>query len=119
MKEFRISLENLHFYAFHGVLPQERTVGNEFIVTAAVTISAETFSAEADDLDSTISYADLFEIIKEEMDTPRRLLESVAVSIAERFKSGWKNIQSGQIKIVKTAPPIPDCQGSSAVEYFF
>lgn len=116
---FRISLENLHFHAFHGVFPQEQTVGNEFIVTASVMISADNFSPEEDDLEKTISYASLFEIVKTEMETPRRLLESVAVAIANRFRTEWKEIQSGQIKIVKVAPPIPDCQGSSAVEYFF
>ena len=58
---FRISLEDCRFHAFHGVLPQERRVGNDFSVSAVVCYTPADILS--DNLDSTISYADLYEIM--------------------------------------------------------
>ncbi|MDR3056931.1 MAG: dihydroneopterin aldolase, partial [Prevotella sp.] len=37
MKSF-ILLENIVFYAYHGVLPQETKVGNEYIVNLKINL---------------------------------------------------------------------------------
>ena len=73
----KIILKDIRIFAHHGVLPQERTVGAYFILN----ISVQTDFSRAlvtDDLDGTISYADLFDLVKGEMATPSRLLEHVA-----------------------------------------
>lgn len=119
MKKFEINLTDLHFHAFHGVMQQENLVGNEFIVNAAVTISADNFCVTEDNLDDTISYADLYDIICSEMRSPKKLLETVAVCIANRIKEKWQNVQNGEIEIIKLAPPIAGIQGKSSVKYFF
>ncbi|MDE7401978.1 MAG: dihydroneopterin aldolase, partial [Muribaculaceae bacterium] len=62
MKTFRIYLKNLRFFSKIGVFQYERTIGNEFQVNVAVEISAENFVSES--LDTTISYADLYDIVK-------------------------------------------------------
>ena len=33
VKQSKILLNNLRFHAFHGVLPQERVVGNDYVVS--------------------------------------------------------------------------------------
>ena len=73
MKEFEISLADLHFHAHHGVFSQENKVGNDFSVTLTVRIP---FSENVmdDDLSATISYAELYGIVEEEMNHPRKLL---------------------------------------------
>lgn len=119
MNKFQISLSDLHFYSRHGVFAQEHTVGNEFTVDCSVMISADKFIADDDNLDLTISYADIFEVIKAEMDSPKRLLETVAVRIANSLKQKFPEIESGHIEIVKLAPPIPGIVGKSSVKYFF
>ena len=78
--EYEIALRDLRFHARHGVWEQENAVGNEFIVTVSVKIPYSEAIA-ADQLDATISYADLFSIVKEEMRRPRNLVEAVAASI--------------------------------------
>lgn len=115
---FNIKLTDLHFHAHHGVLPQETKVGNEFIVSVSIAIPFNEAILD-DDLDATISYADIYDIVKEEMDKPKKLLETVAAMISIRIKQRWNEILCGEIKICKSTPPIPGISGASEVDFFF
>ncbi|MCH5240468.1 MAG: dihydroneopterin aldolase [Muribaculaceae bacterium] len=116
--ELEISLDNLRFNAFHGVLEFENSFGNEFIVNLLVRIPWNP-SIEEDNLDNTISYASLYEIVKEEMEVPRKLLEKVAAQIVRRIKEQYSDISSGYVKIEKVHPPIPGILGSASVRLLF
>lgn len=101
----RISLEGLEFHAFHGVYPHERESGNWF----EVDISVETRIREEgidDDLSRTVNYETLFQLVKEEMEKPSRLLETVGEQIVERVLQTLPEVLSVEIKISKTNPPI-------------
>ena len=116
--EFEITLADLRFHAHHGVMPQETMVGNEFCVSVSVRIP---YSADIldDSLDATISYADIYEIVKEEMRKPKKLLETVAAIIRERLSSRWPQIKRGEITICKSTPPIGGITGNAKVRLFF
>lgn len=118
MKRFVIALTDLRIHAFHGVMDQERKIGNEFKVTVRVEIPYSPV-IKNDNLEDTISYADLFTIVREEMAIPRCLLETVADSIAERITDKWPQIQTGQITICKSTPPISNIIGEAEVTLFF
>ena len=101
----KVALEGLEFHAFHGVYPHERESGNWF----EVDISVETDFAGAslqDDLAKTINYETLFLLVKKEMETPSKLLETVAINIVEDVLRELSAAQSVQIKISKINPPI-------------
>ena len=115
---FEISLNDIRFHARHGVFQQENAVGNEFSVDVSLTIPYNP-GVEDDDLDATISYADVYEIIAEEMKRPRKLLEAVAASIAKRFTAKWPEIEKGHITICKSTPPIAGITGNAAVTLNF
>lgn len=118
MAKFEITLSDLRFHSYHGVLPQENKVGNEFSVTVSVMIP---YSAEilGDNLDATISYADIYEIVEQEMATPRKLLETVAARIRNRITHNWEQISGGYITICKSTPPISGITGNAKVTLFF
>lgn len=116
--EYEIALRDLRFHARHGVWKQETAVGNEFAVTLSVRIPYSDAIA-ADRLEATISYADIFVIVKEEMQKPRKLLEAVAASIRERILNRWPEILSGVISISKSTPPIASIVGTAEVKLFF
>lgn len=101
----RVALEGLEFHAFHGVYPHERESGNWFEVDIAVETD---FSAAAfqDDLSGTVNYETLFAIVKEEMDKPSKLLETVAGKIIDDILQELPVVQSVDIKISKVNPPI-------------
>lgn len=117
--EFEIQLRDVMFYARHGVLPEERTLGNQYRVNVRLRIDASDFDDVADDLHSTISYAEVFDVLDDVMSRPVSLLETVAVRFAKKVTSRWKNIKSGEIEVVKTIPPIPGMMGEAGVCYKF
>lgn len=101
----RISLEGLELHAFHGVYPHERESGNWF----EVDISVETDILEGaieDDLEKTVNYETLYQIVKDEMDKPSKLLETVAEKIVVRVLDDLPAVQVVDLKISKVNPPI-------------
>lgn len=100
-----ISLEGLEFHAFHGVYPHELESGNWF----EVDIRVETQIAEGtveDDLRKTVNYETLYQYVKEEMERPSRLLETVAEQIVLRVLRDLAEVGKVEVKIAKINPPI-------------
>lgn len=101
-----ITVDRLIVSARHGVAPQETTVGNRFEVS--LTVEFDFLDAAAcDDVNRTLNYAELTELIIEVMATPRKLLETVAVDIRNAVLSRWPDVMSGSVSITKLHPPIP------------
>lgn len=101
----RVALEGLEFHAFHGVYPHERESGNWFEVDVAVETDF-TAAAFQDDLAGTVNYEALFRIIKDEMEKPSKLLETVAGQIIDCIFRELPVVQAVELKISKINPPI-------------
>ena len=112
--DFEIKLKDLRFHSPIGVFEEEKLKGNDFIVNLSVIVPLEVNSVE-DDIVNTVSYADLYRIIEEEMKIVRNLLESVVAKIAERLKSEFPAIKEGRVEVEKLNPPIPGMTGSASV----
>ena len=93
-----IVLKNIRFYARHGVLAQERETGGEFNVSIRVKYPLEK-SMISDNIDDTLNYAKLFEIIKNEMQKPSFLLEHVAGRIGQSIFNQMPKTDSIDITI--------------------
>jgi dihydroneopterin aldolase len=101
----RIALEGLEFHAFHGVYPHERESGNYFEVD--VVVEADFLNAAAsDDIDQTVNYESVYSVVKEEMEKPSKLLETVAEKIIADLFAKFKAITQVELKISKLNPPI-------------
>ena len=112
--EFEISLNNLLFHGYHGVLPEEKRMGNQFQVDLSVFIPYNSAINE-DSIEGTVSYAELYEIIESEMRIPRHLLEKIACDIAFRVKKNYPIVNRGHIRIQKITPPVPGMIGSASI----
>ena len=110
-----ISLNRLRFHARHGVLPQERATGGEFIVSVRVKYLFDK-ALESDNVDDTINYAEIFEIINKEMLTPSCLLEHLAGRIGRSIFNRMPMIESLDITVEKTNPPMGADSDGAAVE---
>ena len=108
----------MQIHARHGVLPQETRVGNLFEVTLRVCFDFSE-AALSDDIDKALNYAEAIDIVRSCMDTPRRLLETVAVDIRNRLIGRWPDIEGGYIKVTKLRPPVTTPVGgcSAIVEW--
>lgn len=105
-----IHLKGLKFYAFHGVLPQENKTGAEYTIDLRLKTDF-TAAAQNDDLDSTINYANVFKVVKEEMQTPSKLLEHVSFRIAQRLFKDFSTLTEINISLYKQNPPMgADCK---------
>lgn len=114
-KGCRIKLTDMRFHAYHGVFEQERIVGNTFFVNLDIQMDFLQ-AALTDNLNATISYADLYEVVKEEMMKPSKLLENVAGRILTRLSEEFDVIQSITIEVAKTNPPFGgDVKSASVV----
>lgn len=112
MMKTSIFLDEVRFHAFHGVMPQERAVGADFTVWLKVGYDFVK-AAESDELIDTISYADLYEVVKAEMEKPSQLLEHVALRIINAITSRWPRIDTIDLRLAKDNPPMgADCKGA-------
>ena len=100
-----ILLENIRFFAYHGVAPQETTVGNEFVVSLRLKTDIAR-AMESDDVADTVNYAEIHQAVKEEMDIPSKLLEHVAGRIVRRLFNDFPTIESIDLKLSKRNPPM-------------
>ena len=108
----RIVLEGMRFYGFHGVNPEERALGQEYLVDIAVELDLATAS-KSDRLEDTVSYTHDYRAVKEVMEgEPCNLLEAAAQSIADAVLSKLP-VDSVGVRVKKPHPPI---RGSN-IEY--
>lgn len=110
-----IHLENILFFAHHGVSPQETVVGNEFSITLKLKVDFST-AAATDEIGDTISYADVYAALKEEMEIPSRLLEHVCGRMANRLFQEFASIEEIELKLSKRNPPMGADIDSAGVE---
>ena len=94
----KIYLRNVRFHAFHGVLPQEGIVGNDYLVNLVLDYDFSS-AMQTDDLQGTLNYAEVYQKVREEMAVPSKLLEHVAGRIAYRLFSDFPEIQKLQLSI--------------------
>lgn len=100
----KIEIEEMRFYAYHGVMPQETRVGNHFIVSLTLTAPLSK-AVGSDKLEDTINYAAVYEEVKKEMAVPSRLIEHVAGRILGALKNRFPQLTETEIKLSKLNPP--------------
>lgn len=100
-----ITLEKMHFYAYHGCFAEEQAIGTHFRLD--VTYETDTMRAQqSDDIADTVSYLSVYQTIKREMQTPSHLLEHVGDRIATALLNEYPAIESVRVKVSKLAPPL-------------
>jgi dihydroneopterin aldolase len=100
-----IELKKMTFHAFHGIFPQERNAGNTFTVDLRLYVDLNR-AAKSDDLNDTINYAAVYDVVKREMSTPSNLIENVAGRIITALKTDFPTIKKVKIRIAKAHPPV-------------
>ena len=116
--EAKVFVDQIHVRAFHGVMPQERTVGGDFSVSVEVTAPIMN-AVKSDCVDDTINYAVITDIVRQEMAVPSALLEYVAGRIAEKLFQTFPGIEKVWVEVRKENPPMgADCKGAGVRAYF-
>ncbi|MEK3936375.1 dihydroneopterin aldolase [Sporosarcina sp. FSL W7-1349] len=112
-----IHLNEMQFFGYHGVLPEETKLGQRF--RATVTLALDLSEAGTTDaLEKTVNYAEVYSVCKSVVEgEPFKLIESVAEKMADRILNSFGNRVLGvRILLVKPDPPIHGHYASVAVE---
>ncbi len=112
----KIIFEDLRIYAHHGVLPEETITGTYYLVNLEMHLYLWKAS-ESDDLNDTVNYAEVNEIIHSEMKIPSKLLEHVCGRIINKIHSEFPQINFIKIKLTKTSPPMKGEMKGVSVEF--
>ena len=100
-----ISLTNMLFFAHHGCFEAERAVGTRFSVD--LSFEVDTAKAEqSDNVADTVSYLDVYQIVKAEMEIPSNLLEHVARRILDATCRHFPQTTNHRIEVRKLNPTL-------------
>ena len=105
LSQSQIELRSLTFFAYHGVLPEERQQGNTFVVDLVLDADISC-AACTDDLADTVNYAAVYDVVQQEMAVPSQLLEHVCGRIATALLDTFAALQRVHVCVVKKNPPI-------------
>ena len=101
----KITLQGMKFYGFHGVNPEEKTLGQTYLVDCEVTLDLSK-AGISDNLNDTVSYTHIYRVARSVIEgESKNLLEALAESIANKVINEFK-IQSIRVSVVKPNPPI-------------
>ncbi|XP_074294985.1 dihydroneopterin aldolase 2-like [Silene latifolia] len=101
MKGDKLVLRGLKFHGFHGVLAEERKLGQKFLVDMDAWLDLRQ-AGLSDRLSDTISYAEIYSIVKQVVEgSPQTLLESVTHKIASATFTTFPRIAAVRIKLGK------------------
>ena len=102
----RIILTGMQFYGFHGVNPEERRLGQPFIVDLTAELDLESAGA-SDNLADTVSYTHLYRAVRDVMEgEPYNLLEAAARNIADTVLCQQPLVSAVRVRVSKPRPPI-------------
>ncbi|MTH55227.1 dihydroneopterin aldolase [Bacillus mangrovi] len=112
----KIYLSGMQFYGYHGVFAEENKLGQRF--RADLTVERDLRKAgETDQLEHTVNYGELYKICREVIEgEPKKLIESLAETIAADILKGFPEVHSVTVKLIKPDPPIPGHYEYAAVE---
>ena len=100
---YTIKLTGLRFFGYHGVLPHEREYGQEFLVDCEVEVQRPS----ADEISSTVSYADLADLIEATFKGDRfDLIESVADQLLGAVLSHSTDLVKATVTVHKPNAPL-------------
>lgn len=114
IKDYTVELKEIHLYAHHGVMEQERTVGAWFTIDLTLTVGNHT-PLLSDCIEDAINYADVYECVCKEMYTPSQLLENVCHRISAALYDNFPAIENICITLKKDTPPMGGDRLSAAV----
>lgn len=100
-----ISIEGMDFYAFHGCFEEERAIGTRFRVDMEMEVDTSE-AQQTDNLSDTVSYLDVYQVVKREMMQSSNLLEHVADRIGQAVLDGFALVESLRVKVTKLNPPL-------------
>ena len=101
----QIRLNNMKFFACHGCYPDEQRTGNHFLVDVVMDVDMGKAS-QTDNLNDALNYAEVYELVKQEMSDRSNLLEHVSARILNKFFVRFPYLERAEVIVSKLNPPV-------------
>ncbi len=108
-----IELKDIRLHGAHGIYHGESKTGNIYQVDLCVKYEERT--ATFNTIDDTISYVELYDILRQRMQFPTPLLEKLCFDIIHQVKQQYPFIAEVMISIYKLQAPIENFEGKVGV----
>jgi len=108
-----IQLQELVFFAYHGLYEAEKINGNTFKLDVQISIEA---NEKITGINQTVDYVKVYEMISKRMQIATPMLETIAQDLIASIYASDNRIKSIEINIKKLAPPIPNFKGTVGVQ---
>lgn len=115
ISEMQIHLQKVKFFGCHGLDAGEEITGGEFEVN--LTTNYIPVRIPIKKIEETLDYTALLSIVRERMNRPADLLETLATEIATEIIAKFSIVTAVEISISKLHPPIQNFEGSVGVTF--
>jgi dihydroneopterin aldolase len=108
-----VALEDVKCFAYHGYYPEEQLTGTHFLVSVSVDF---VHRGETEELQQTVNYEVLNDILLKEMKQTQKLLETVVRNIIDQVTARFPFVISALVGIKKLSPAMEGEVGNSFVQ---
>lgn len=110
-----IQLNQLQFFAYHGLYEEERILGTQYEVDVSIRYAAPKTVVRS--LSETIDYTVIYEMLFQRMQIPTPLLETIATEFAHAVLERFPLADEIVFSIKKMNPPITAMIGNVGVKF--
>ena len=102
----QIEIRGIEVFAKHGVFPEERALGQKFLVSVRLFLNTET-AGKSDALADSVNYAEVAELVKRETEeTVFQLIEALAEHLAKQVLLHFPLVHEVEVKVEKPWAPL-------------
>lgn len=112
----RICLQRIAVYAYHGMMDEERIIGQRFFISLECLLDLQKAGLE-DDYTQTVCYQRLA-LLTQNISTQKKykLIEALAEAIAQSILKEFPQIKNVLVRVEKPSAPIPTLLDNVYVE---
>lgn len=111
----KIRLDGMRFACRHGVLKSEMLAPNIFMVDFEADYDVSR-AAASDNIEDTLNYGEIYDIVAEQMQRPSALLEHLCGRIVSAISAAHPELESFRVQVSKQNPPVNGAARWSRVE---
>jgi len=101
-----IEIKGIKSFGYHGVFESEKIAGQDFYVDVLLELDL-TRASVTDDVADTVNYAEVTDLVVEEITGERvSLIEKLASRIIDRIKSSYPQIMAVSVTVHKPQAPV-------------
>ena len=102
----KIIIKGLKLFAYHGVNPEEKVDGQNFILDITATLNADT-AKQSDNVDDTVSYAKIIKTVRAVFtEKSYDLIETAANKVGVSVMQAYPRLNSVTVLLMKPEAPV-------------